>query len=108
MVAVESRQRDLEFRRKVRDILVYPAMVMAMAGVVLTIFLIYIIPAFDQVYRHAGASLPPLTRARRRDEGGLFGAGVPVRQGVQDAQPHCALASTREQQNDEGNGQCPK
>ncbi|OLD42578.1 MAG: hypothetical protein AUI83_19200 [Armatimonadetes bacterium 13_1_40CM_3_65_7] len=56
-------ERDLEFRRKVRDILVYPAMVMAMAGVVLTIFLIYIIPAFDQVYRHAGASLPPLTRA---------------------------------------------
>jgi len=56
-------ERDLEFRRKVRDILVYPAMVMAMAGVVLGIFLIYIIPAFDQVYRHAGASLPPLTRA---------------------------------------------
>src|SRR5437016_3504193 len=56
-------ERDLEFRRKVRDILVYPAMVMAMAGVVLGIFLIYIIPAFDQVYRHAGASLPPLTKA---------------------------------------------
>jgi type IV pilus assembly protein PilC len=56
-------ERDLEFRRKVRDILVYPAMVMAMAGVVLTIFLIYIIPAFDHVYRQAGASLPPLTKA---------------------------------------------
>jgi len=56
-------ERDLEFRRKVRDVLIYPALVMTMAGFVLTIFLIYIIPAFDRVYHQAGASLPPLTRA---------------------------------------------
>lgn len=55
-------ERDLEFRRKVRDTLIYPTMVLAMAGVVLTIFLIYIIPAFERVYSRAGASLPLLTR----------------------------------------------
>lgn len=56
-------ERDLEFRRKVRDVLIYPALVMTMAGFVLGIFLIYIIPAFDRVYHQAGAHLPPLTRA---------------------------------------------
>lgn len=55
-------ERDLEFRRKVRDILIYPAMVLTMAGVVLAIFLIYIIPAFERVYQRAGSSLPLLTR----------------------------------------------
>ena len=55
-------ERELEFRKKVRDLLLYPAMVLAMAGLVLTIFLVYIIPAFERVYRRAGHSLPLLTR----------------------------------------------
>ena len=55
-------ERDLEFRRKIRDALIYPAMVLAMAGVVLGIFLVYIIPAFERVYHRAGGSLPVLTR----------------------------------------------
>ncbi|HKV44381.1 MAG TPA: type II secretion system F family protein [bacterium] len=56
-------ERDLIFRQKVRDSLIYPGLVLAMAAVVLTVFIVYIIPAFDRVYRHAGSSLPPLTRA---------------------------------------------
>lgn len=56
-------ERDLEFRRKVRDLLIYPALVMTMAAFVLTIFLVSVIPAFDRVYHQAGAQLPPLTRA---------------------------------------------
>ncbi|TMI80553.1 MAG: type II secretion system F family protein, partial [Bacillati bacterium ANGP1] len=55
-------QRDLEVRQKIRDMLIYPALVLVMAGVVLTIFLMFIIPAFDRVYRTAGATLPLLTR----------------------------------------------
>ncbi len=55
-------ERDLEFRKKVRDVLIYPATVLAMAGVVLGIFMIFIIPAFERVYNRAGASLPLLTR----------------------------------------------
>ncbi len=55
-------ERDLEFRKKIRDVFIYPAMVLSMAVVVLGIFLIYIIPAFERVYHRAGASLPFLTR----------------------------------------------
>jgi len=55
-------QRDLEVRQKIRDMLIYPGLVLVMAGVVLTIFLMFIIPAFDRIYRTAGASLPLLTR----------------------------------------------
>jgi len=56
-------ERDQEFRRRVRDALVYPAIVLSLAAVVLAIFLTYIIPAFDRVYRSTGARLPTLTQA---------------------------------------------
>lgn len=56
-------ERDLEFRRKVHDALIYPALVLALASVVLALFLTYIIPAFERVYRLHGSALPPLTRA---------------------------------------------
>ncbi len=51
-------ERDLEFRRKVRESLVYPAIVLGLAMVVMTVFLVYIIPAFDRVYASVGADLP--------------------------------------------------
>jgi len=56
-------ERELEFRRKVRDAFFYPMIVLALAGIVLAVFLTYIIPAFDRVYRSTGADLPVLTRA---------------------------------------------
>ncbi len=55
-------ERDLEFRRKVRDSLIYPGIVFTLALVVLAIFLVYIIPVFDRVYRSHGVALPLLTR----------------------------------------------
>jgi type IV pilus assembly protein PilC len=55
-------ERDLEFRKKIRDVLIYPTMVLTMAGVVLSIFLVFIIPAFERVYARSHASLPLLTR----------------------------------------------
>jgi type IV pilus assembly protein PilC len=54
-------ERDLEFRKKVRDVLIYPALVMIMAGAVLSIFLVFIIPAFERVYARSHATLPLLT-----------------------------------------------
>jgi type II secretory pathway component PulF len=56
-------ERDQEFRRRAREALVYPALVLALAAVVLTVFLTFIIPAFDRVYRSGGARLPLATRA---------------------------------------------
>ncbi len=56
-------ERELEFRRKVREALFYPAVVLTVAVVVVGAFLLYVVPAFERVYRAAGASLPPLTQA---------------------------------------------
>lgn len=56
-------ERDLEFRRKVRDAFFYPAIVLGLAAIVLGVFLVYIIPAFDRVYRSTGANLPVPTYA---------------------------------------------
>lgn len=55
-------ERDVEFRKKVRDLLIYPAVVLTMAGAVLSIFLAFIIPAFERVYARSHATLPLLTR----------------------------------------------
>lgn len=56
-------ERELEFRRKVKEALVYPAVVVAAAVLVVGVFLTYVVPAFERVYRAAGAQLPPLTQA---------------------------------------------
>jgi type II secretory pathway component PulF len=56
-------ERELEFRRRVREALTYPAVVLAAAFLVVGVFLTYVVPAFERVYRGAGAELPPLTRA---------------------------------------------
>ncbi len=68
--------RDLEVQRKVREALIYPALVLSLAAVVLTVFLTFIIPAFDRIYRTAGAHLPALTRALLAGSR-IFRAGLP-------------------------------
>ena len=55
-------ERDQEFKRKIRDALIYPGLVLAMAAVVVSFFVLYVIPAFDRIYRSHGAALPLLTR----------------------------------------------
>jgi type IV pilus assembly protein PilC len=69
--------RDQEFRRKVRESLVYPAIVLGLAAIVMTVFLVYIIPAFDKVYRTVGAELPFPTRVLLAGSR-LFRANVPL------------------------------
>lgn len=70
-------ERDLEFRRKVRDAFFYPLIVLGLAAIVLGVFLTYIIPAFDRVYRSTGADLPALTRGIIAGSR-LFRRGLPV------------------------------
>jgi len=55
-------ERELEFRRKIRDSLIYPGVVLSLALVVLSVFLLYIIPVFERVYRTHGVLLPLPTR----------------------------------------------
>ncbi len=70
-------ERDQEFRRKVRESLVYPAIVLMLAAIVMTVFLVYIIPAFDKVYRSVGAELPLPTQVLLMGSR-LFRANLPL------------------------------
>jgi len=56
-----SRERDLQ--SKVRGALVYPAVLMVLAGCVLVFLLVYFIPRFSGVFAEFGATLPLLTQA---------------------------------------------
>jgi type IV pilus assembly protein PilC len=51
-------ERDLQLRRKVQGMLIYPALVLSLAAAVAGVFTVLIIPAFERVYRSAGAALP--------------------------------------------------
>ena len=55
-------ERDLEYRRRIRDALIYPGLVLALALLVITFFVFSVIPAFERVYRSSGSALPLLTR----------------------------------------------
>ena len=55
-----SRERDL--KSKIRGALVYPMVLVVLAGSVLVFLLTYFIPRFSGVFAEFGAALPPLTR----------------------------------------------
>jgi type IV pilus assembly protein PilC len=54
--------RELALRQKIRAMLVYPMFVFTLATIVAGVFLVFVVPVFERVYRSAGASLPLLTR----------------------------------------------
>ncbi len=53
--------REVLLRQKVKAMLVYPGIVLTLSVVVITVFLIYVVPAFEKVYRAGGATLPAPT-----------------------------------------------
>jgi len=54
-------EREVTVRQKLRGMLIYPAIVLALAAAVAGVFILLIIPVFDRIYRSAGAALPLLT-----------------------------------------------
>ncbi len=50
--------REVMLTQKVRSMMVYPAFVLTLAIVVVALFTTFVVPAFDRVYRSAGAVLP--------------------------------------------------
>lgn len=50
------------FRKKVLSALVYPAIVIAVAFVAITLLLVYVVPTFSQIYADSGSSLPVPTQ----------------------------------------------
>lgn len=57
--ALESSDR---LKRKIRAALAYPAVIMAVAAIVLFILLFYVVPIFKEMFLNFQTELPPLTR----------------------------------------------
>ena len=56
-------EKTLALRNKIKSALVYPIAVMVVAFVVLTVIMLFVIPAFKQVFSSFGADLPAPTLA---------------------------------------------
>jgi type IV pilus assembly protein PilC len=57
------QEKTLELKRKIKSALMYPIAVIVVAFVVLTVIMIYVIPAFKDVFKSFGADLPAPTLA---------------------------------------------
>ena len=56
-------EKTMQLKNKVKSALIYPAAVMVVAFVVLTVIMIFVIPAFKEVFTAFGADLPAPTLA---------------------------------------------
>ena len=56
-------EKTLQLKNKIKSALVYPAAVMVVAFIVLTIIMLFVIPAFKEVFSPFGADLPAPTLA---------------------------------------------
>ena len=55
------QEKTLEIKRKIKSALMYPVAVIVVAFVVLTVIMIFVIPAFKEVFSSFGADLPAPT-----------------------------------------------
>ena len=62
------QEKTLEIKRKIKSALMYPIAVIVVAFVVLTVIMIFVIPAFKDVFKSFGADLPAPTLGGDRDE----------------------------------------
>jgi type IV pilus assembly protein PilC len=55
-------EKSLKLKREIKTAMIYPSMVIAVAAVVTSILLIFVIPSFKDLFEGSGASLPWLTQ----------------------------------------------
>lgn len=56
-------ERSQRMRTRVLGALLYPAIVLAIAGLVLGLVLTFVVPKFQEIFRQFGEELPPVTQA---------------------------------------------
>ncbi|HSE79541.1 MAG TPA: type II secretion system F family protein [Alphaproteobacteria bacterium] len=61
--AADHLERELALGQRIRSALIYPAVVMGLAGVCLVIMFTVVLPAFDPVFEGAREELPAITQA---------------------------------------------
>ena len=55
------KEKIMAIKGKIKSALFYPAMVIAVAGIVITVIMIFVIPSFKEVFASFGATLPAPT-----------------------------------------------
>jgi type IV pilus assembly protein PilC len=55
-------EKDTAIKRRVKGAMIYPAVVMTFASIVLTAMLLFIVPVFTRMFAQLGGQLPTLTR----------------------------------------------
>lgn len=58
----EFMEKSQRLKRKIRGAMVYPVVVVTIAGLILSGIMIYIIPKFEEIFKDFGVALPLLTR----------------------------------------------
>src|SRR4051812_15668346 len=58
----EHLEAEDKLRRQVKSAMVYPSVVLAFAGIILTVMVTFIVPVFAKVFKENGSQLPGLTR----------------------------------------------
>jgi len=58
----QYREKSLALRKKVKRALMYPTVIVVIALIVILVFLLFIVPAFDDLFRGMGSELPFLTQ----------------------------------------------
>ncbi|MBK5230740.1 MAG: type II secretion system F family protein [Thermoleophilia bacterium] len=56
-------EKDESLRRQVKSAMMYPAFIMAFAGIVLIALLTFLVPVFAGIFKDLGGELPPITKA---------------------------------------------
>ena len=78
------KEKTEAIKKKIKKALTYPAAVLVVAFIVTTILLIFVIPAFEDLFQGFGADLPTFTRMVIdlsqfvRDKGGFIGTAMGV------------------------------
>ena len=55
-------EKDANIKRRVKGAMIYPAMIVSFASLVLTAMLLFLIPVFERLYQELGGHLPMLTQ----------------------------------------------
>jgi type IV pilus assembly protein PilC len=77
----EFMEKAQRLKRRIRGAMVYPAVVIGVAAIILTLIMVFIIPKFEEIFTEFGVKLPGLTiwltSASRWMAGTLPGQGFP-------------------------------
>ncbi len=58
----DQLEKDASLRRQIKSAMVYPAVIMIFAGIVVIALVAFLVPVFEGVFKDFGGNLPPITQ----------------------------------------------